>query len=82
MLICYHFLFGACGCPYNDLVICKDSNDCLGRSKEFSACSDFDVQYLKRRVQCTFNFCSSANINKVIPLLSFGTGRKSANMKL
>ena len=27
------FLCGACGCPYrpyNDLVICKDSSDCLG----------------------------------------------------
>ena len=27
--ICYHFLCGACGCPYNDLVICKDISDCL-----------------------------------------------------
>ena len=23
------FLCGACDCPYNDLVICKDSSDCL-----------------------------------------------------
>ena len=27
--ICCHFLCGACGCPYNDFVICKDSSDCL-----------------------------------------------------
>ena len=27
--ICCHFLCGSCGCPYNDLVICKDSSDCL-----------------------------------------------------
>ena len=26
---CSHFLCGACGCPYNNLVICKDSSDCL-----------------------------------------------------
>ena len=24
------FLCGACGCPYNDFVICKDSSDCIG----------------------------------------------------
>ena len=22
-----------CGCPYNDLAICKDSSDCLGLTK-------------------------------------------------
>ena len=27
--MCCHFLCGACDCPYNDLVICKDSSDCL-----------------------------------------------------
>ena len=32
--ICYHFLCGACGCPYNDLVICKDSSDCLSLGNE------------------------------------------------
>ena len=29
MLDLLPFLCGACGCPYNDLVICKDSSDCL-----------------------------------------------------
>ena len=28
-----HFLCGVCGCPYNDLVICKDSSDCLQKAK-------------------------------------------------
>ena len=29
MLDLLPFLCGACGCPYNYLVICKDSSDCL-----------------------------------------------------
>ena len=40
MLDLQPFLCGACGCPYNDLVICKDSSDCLeiSKLKTFNTC--------------------------------------------
>ena len=36
MKICVRFAAtcGACGCPYNDLVICKDSSDCLVKTSK------------------------------------------------
>ena len=36
MLDLLPLLCGECGCPYNDLAICKNSSDCLGQSKIFA----------------------------------------------
>ena len=46
----------------------------VGRTTEFSAWSDLDVEWLKRKVlwrpfQCTFNVCSSVNIINCVLLL-------------